>query len=446
MIGRILTRLIIGLCLIAPASAIVQPKIIQTPSGLTAWYTYDSNTPVISITFAFKGGARLDPKDKAGVASMTANILSSGTMKMDPSEFDAYQQDYAIQLGFNADADQLGGSMATLVENKEKAFSLLQEVLHNPRLMDDIFLITKNQTLTALANIAKDPSYLATRWLQTKMFKGHPYQYPAQGLPETVEKITLQDVSKYIKDNLTKDRLIIAVNGNISEEETKKVLDQIFGSMPKADGDLSDKRLTPVIDGTEEIIDLQIPQSIIYFALPGIMYDDPDFLKAALLMHIMGEDQSSRLYKEVRQKRSLAYAVSASLVWMQEAGYIIGMAGTTKAKSAETVQVLKEEWARLKKAGITQEELDNAKDFMLNAYPLNFHNTPAIAKILLSYQLTKRPVDYFQKREEMIKKISLKEMNDFITKTIDPSKLTMVIVGRPDANDTKGTEETQQPK
>jgi zinc protease len=411
--------------------AMVVPKVIKTPGGLTAWYVHDENTPVISMHFTFKGGARLDPEGKAGVADITSDLLSSGTMEKDNNAFDAYKQDYAIQLDFSADSDQLGGGLTTLVQYKDKAFDLLHEVITSPRLKDDIFNTTMDQATTALANASHEPSYLAKRSLEKMLFSGHPYQNPSEGTPESIKKITLKDIGAFIKENLTKDRLLISINGNITEAEAISMLDKTFGSLPDKGSKPLDSRFVPNVKGQTEIIDLKIPQSLIFFVLPGVMYDDPDFLKAALMMHIMGEEQASRLFREVREKHGLAYAVGASNSWRQETGLINGMVGTTKDKAAQSIEILKQEWARLKKDGITAEELENAKTYMLNQYPLNFSNSGAISKILLGYQLVHRPIDYFQKREQWIKAITLKEMNDFIAKTIQPEKLTFVIVGRP---------------
>jgi zinc protease len=419
------------------AQAMVVPKAIKTPKGLTAWYVEDKNTPVIAMNFLFKGGARLDPAGKAGVADLTADLLESGTMSKDPNAFDAYLQDYAIQLDFKADDDQLGGSLATLVQYKDQGFGLLKEVLTSPRFKEDVFEITKAQALTALANAAKDPNYQARRKFDPLVFQGHAYEQPTEGVPETIKAITLKDIETYHKTNLTKDRLLISINGNISEKDAIKLIDETFGHLPDKATKPLDDRFKPKIQGQTEVVDLAIPQSVILFALPGIMYDDPDFIKASLFMHIMGTEQAGRLFNEIREKRGLAYAVGAGPVWKQEAGYFAGMVGTTKDKAAESIKLLRSEWAKVKQTGITQEELDGAKKFLLHSYPLNFNSSAAISKMLLGYQLVHRPLDYFQKREAMIQAITLKEMNEFITKVLQPDKLTMVIVGRPEGMEPK---------
>ncbi len=428
----ILVRFVAFLAVIGASQAAIKPQIIKTPGGLTAWYFYDKATPVISISFLFKGGARLDPEGKAGVADFTTSLLNSGTVHKDPNEFDAYKQDYAIQLSFSTDSDKVGGELTTLVQHKDKAFDLLKEVFTSPRLKQDIFDNIMNMSRTSLANQTNDPSYLARRRLDTMLFKNHPYENPPEGLPQTISKITLKDIGSYIKDNLTQDKLQIAITGNIDEAHAIKMLDSTFGVLPKKSAEFKSTKTKPAINGQHDVIELKIPQSLIFFVLPGVTYDDPDFIKAALLMHIMGEEQSSRLFQEIREKRGLAYVVSASAIWRQDAGYIGGMVGSPKAKAAQSIELLKQEWARLKKDGITAEELDGAKTFMMNSYPLRFRNSSAISAILLGYQFVGRPVDYFQKREEMIAAITLKDMNDFITRVIEPEKLTFVVVGRPD--------------
>jgi zinc protease len=334
---RLLTTILVLLSLAGQSHAAIEPKLIKSPGGITAWFFNDPNTPVIAINFLFRGGARLDPAGKAGLASITSDLLDSGTMEKDPNQFDGLKQDYAIQMDFTSDADQLGGSLATLVQHKDIAFDLLHEVLTSPRLKEDVFANVMNMARTSLANETNEPNYLAKRKMQTMLFKGHSYENPVDGLPGTIEKITLKDIGTFIKSNLTKDRLVVSITGNLSEADSIAMLDKIFGSLPEKSSIPLDARIKPAINGQHEIIDLKIPQSIIFFVLPGVMYDDPDFMKSALLMHIMGEGFTSRLYREIREKHGLAYAVFANNVWSQEAGYLGGMVGSPKAKASQSI-------------------------------------------------------------------------------------------------------------
>ncbi|MBP6985567.1 MAG: insulinase family protein [Alphaproteobacteria bacterium] len=435
-----MTRFIIGLLfllMLTPAQAVIQPKVIRTPGGISLWYLYDKNTSVISLSFLFNGGARCDPEGKEGLAFITSGMFGSGTKDKEPKIFDAYKQDYGIQLGFFADSDKFNGKLAMLVEHKDIAFQALIETLSTPRLQQDVFKIIINNLKTSLANKETDPGSLAMRAIQTVLFQGHPYANQVEGTLKSIDNITLRDIEGYVQNNLTQDRLFIAVVGNIEEKELAEYIDKSFGLLPKKAKGKAGYRMSPKHTDSMEVIDMSIPQSIIYFSLPGLNFDDPDFMKMALLMHIMGDHSSSRLYNEVREKRSLAYAVSASHVWRQDAGFIIGMVGTTKENADQSIDVLRNEWIRLKKDGITQEELDGAKAFMKNTYPLKFNSSEAISEILLGFQFAGRPIDYFQKREKILSSVSLKEMNKFIQDKIQPEKLTFAVVGRPDKNTEK---------
>lgn len=423
----------------SPTFANVKPKLIKTPGGLEIWYVYDKNTPVIALNFLFKGGATADPVGKEGLAVFTAQILSSGTATKEPKDFDEYKQDYGIQLGFSADLDQLGGFLTMLKEHEDKSFALLSECLTQPRLKEDVYVNIMNAMKTALANKAKDPATMASKKMNELLFKGHTYEREPSGTKESMRRITLEDVDVYIKNNLTKDQLLLSVVGNIEEKELSRKLDEIFGKLPAKSKTPAPAYIEPAVQGQTEIIDLAIPQSYILFALPGIHYDDPDFIKAALLLHIMGHQPSSRLYKEIREKRGLAYVVAASNVWRQSTGYIMGMVGTTKDKTKISTELVREQWQKLKKDGITAEELDDAKLYMRNTYPLRFDSSDAISKILLGFQFVKRPITYFQDREKLFNAITLKDMNDFIQKTIHPEKLTFVVVGRPEETIKKPT-------
>lgn len=410
--------------------ASITPKEIKTPLGLKVWYLQDTNTPVIALSFSFEGGAKTDFENKEGLASSAVAILGEGTREKDLKTVDEFLQDHAISLRFNASIDSIEGSLAMLTDHKEEAFDILRETLMSPRMNHETLEKVKKDLLTHLANIANDPTYMATRKLESLLFPNHPYGKPVLGTSVSIKKIKLQDIEAYLDQNMSQDRLTIAITGNISEDEVKSFVDKTFGGLPEKGKPLLENRIDPIIQGQLEPITLNIPQSLILFALPGIMYDDPDFIEASLLLHIMGGGQQSRLFQEIREKRGLAYAIAAGIIWNQEAGYFKGFLGTTFDKTGESIQLTQQEWKRLKEKGVSEEELKDAKTNMINSYPLRFTNSQTIATVLVGYQRSKRPIDYFQKREKMIEEVTVEDMNNFIKRIIQPDKLTFVVVGK----------------
>lgn len=428
-------RLVIFCCLsavvfITSSYAMKAPKEITTPKGFVVWYLHDPNTPVISMKFAFRGGARLDPTGKERTAILTADMLSDGTASKTPKQFDETQQDYAFTLDFTANGDFFQGELTMLHKYREQAFQLLKETLTSPRFDDESLRKMKEFALTSLANIAKSPDYLANLRMREMLFHGHRYSRLPIGSVASVNNISLDDIKAYFKENLTRDRLIVIIVGNIDENEAKQKIDEVFEILPKVGAPFKDILVNPDIQGHNEAILLDIPQSVIYMMLPGLMYSDPNFMKLGLLTHIIGGGQSSIMFKEVREKRGLAYDASVGTSWAQEAGYIIGFMGTKAEKTAESIKVARQVWDGIVSQGVTQQVLDDAKTYMINSFPMQFTDTESLSNMLLGFRLSGRPIDYFQKRAEMINAVTLDDMNAFIKATIHPDKLTFLVVGK----------------
>jgi zinc protease len=149
--------------------------------------------------------------------------------------------------------------------------------------------------------------------------------------------------------------------------------------------------------------------------------------------HVLGSGGfTSRLYKVVREKRGLAYVVYSSLNPLAHAGLIVGGAGTANPRVAETIQVLKDEWARMARDGMTEAELADAKTFLTGSYPLRFTSSGRIASMLVGIQLDNLGIDYMDRRNGLIEAVTLADANRTAAKYLRRDRLTFVIVGQPE--------------
>jgi zinc protease len=178
------------------------------------------------------------------------------------------------------------------------------------------------------------------------------------------------------------------------------------------------------------LVNLDVPQTVITFGGPGIMRHDPNFMAAYVVNHILGGGSlSSRLYKEVREKRGLAYSVYDALLWMDHSALFIGNTGTRADRAGETIAAVEKEIKRMAEDGPTQQELDEAKSYINGSQMLALDTSSKLAQALLQYQLDKMPIDYIEKRSEIVNAVTLDQAKQ-AAKQLWSQGLLTVVVGR----------------
>ncbi|MEE2760036.1 MAG: pitrilysin family protein [Pseudomonadota bacterium] len=410
----------------------IEIKEVMSPAGITAWLVEDHSNPIITMNIAFRGGSALDPSGKEGLSVLAASTLDEGAGDLDSQAFQRKLEDLSISLSFDSGRDTFTGSLRTLTQNSAEAYRLFRMALTNPRFDPEAVERIRQQILAGLRRSAEDPRTIANGALMHQFFPDHPYGRPRNGTLETVPLIKLADLRTFQQQRIARNNLVIGIVGDITVDQTKGVLDELFGSLPKmaAPWKLPEVEARP--GSRTIIINKPVPQSIIRFGHSGIKRDDPDFLAAYLMNYLLGGGGfESRLYEEVRNKRGLAYSAWSYLSPMNASGLVLGGAGTANARAAETIEVLHEEWRRMADKGVSAEELEDAKTYLCGSYPLRFTSSKSIASILVGIQLQHLGIDYIQRRNKLITSVSQANVNRVAKKLLKPDGITLVVVGKP---------------
>jgi zinc protease len=265
------------------------------------------------------------------------------------------------------------------------------------------------------------------------MFADHPYGRPVKGCAETVSTITADDLEDLRQRLFARQRLHIAVVGDIDAETLERLLDETFGDprgrRRSARGRRGDADREPLV----EVVERNIPQSVIRFGHEGIKRDDPDFIPAYMVNSMLGGGGfGSRLMQEVREERGLVYSVFSSLQPMEHGGILYGGAATMNERAAETIEVVREQLARMAEEGPTEEELEEAKTYLTGSYPLGFDSNTSIANRLLSIQQDDLGIDYVNRRNDLIEAVTLEDARRVARRIIDPDRLVVTVVGQPE--------------
>ncbi len=411
---------------------------IVSPGGIVAWLVREPSVPLVSLEFAFRGGASQDPLEKAGVATMAAALLDEGAGNIDSKSFHERVEANAIEMSFTATRDYMAGSLRTLTDNQDEAFELLRLAITAPRFDSVDVELAREQTLSGLRRATQSPNDLASlRWWSTA-FAGHPYGRPVRGTPELVAAITVDDLRGFTRKNFARDTLKIGIVGNVDAAAAGKLIDHVFGGLPAKAQISTIAAAVPQGLGQKIAIDLDVPQSVLMIGGAGISRKDPDFMAAFVLNHILGGSAfSSRLYKEVREVRGLAYSVYSAVMPLDHTALFVSGTATRSDRATQTLEVMEAEIHKLADAGPTEDEVTKAKSFLTGSYALRFDTSIKIAEQLVQIQLEDLGIDYIDKRNSLVEAVTLADVSRVAKRLLDRNMLIMV-VGRPQITPAKG--------
>jgi zinc protease len=415
----------------APADA-MDIKRVTSPGGIEAWLVESHANPLIAMRFAFRGGAAQDPEDKQGLAYFVSGMMDEGAGDLDSVAFQERLQTLAMRMDFDAGRDVMLGNVQMLTANKDESFEVLRLATGKPRFDDDAVERVRAQIIAGLKFDENDPEEVASRAWDRLAFQDHPYGRPIKGTKASIAAITRGDLQDYVRRVFARDKLMITVVGDIDVETLSRTLDQVFGALPQASSLMPVADVKPPLGPTREVIAMQVPQSVAQFGHRAFSRKDDDFMAAYILNYIIGGGGfSSRLMEEVREKRGLAYSVHSNIFPYQHGAVFVGSVATKNEAVARSLAVIESELSLLAEEGPSAEELANAKSYLTGAYALRFESSSSIANQLSWIQIEDLGIDYVDRRNELVEKVSLDDIKRVAKRLIEAERLITTIVGKP---------------
>lgn len=420
--------------LFAPLWALAAAPIqrVVSPGGIEAWLVEERTIPMVAIEISFEGGAALDPAGREGVANFLAAMLDEGAGELDSVAFAEAEQSTGLRLSFSAGRESVNVSARMLSAHLDESLALLRQALHAPRFDEEPMRRVRGQILSSLRSDEADPSSLASNAWFAAAFPGDAYGRNPDGTAEGVAAISADDLRSAHRALLTRSGIAIGVVGAIDAETLGPILDALLADLPGG-APRSHEPVAVAATGGVTVVPFDAPQSTVLFGHAGPMQDDPDFMAVFVLNHILGGGGfSSILMEEVRERRGLAYGAYSYLATLDRAGLFLGRTGTANSRVAESLAVIREQWARVAAEGVTADQLDRAKRYLTGAYPLRFDGNGAIARILAGLQRDGYAIDYPEIRNGLVEAVTLEDIRRVAAQWLKPEDLFFVVVGRPE--------------
>ena len=425
-------RLVALFVLIAfPLRAEVDITPVTSPSGLEAWLVEERSIPFISLELIFAGGANIEPDEQAGAVSLMASLLSEGAGEMDAQAFAARTEELAARLSFDSGRDTVSVSARFLTEDAEAVIDHLRLALTEPRFDEDAIARVRNQMLASLRRDALNPNTLASRAFARAAFAGHPYARESNGTLETVAALDRDAIQAAHTGAIARDRVFIGAAGDIDSDTLGALIDRLFDGVSMTGAPLPDPVAFQASAGVE-VVPFDGPQSVVAFGHAGISRDDPDFIAAFVLNEVFGGGRfGTRLMQSLRVERGLTYGIGSFLSSGLLGSSYQGRVSTDNQNVEFVIELLREEWTRMADEGITAEERERIVTYLTGAYPLRFDGNSSIASIMASMQYQEFDIDYVNRRNDMIRALTLDELNEVAARLFDPEALFFVVVGQP---------------
>ena len=415
----------------SPANA-MKIQTIKSPGGIEAWLVEEHAVPMMAMRFAFDGGSSQDPDGKEGLANFVTAMLDEGAGELSSREFQEREEDLSMRMSYEEAKDAFYGNFETLTANRDESAKLLKLALNKPHFDADAVDRIRQQLVAALVYAARDPDKVAQNEWYALAFKGHPYARPANGTEQTITTITHDDLDGYRKRVFAKDTLKVVAVGDINADQLGRLLDEVFGDLPDKAQLTPVSKTTPVTGGKQEVIEMNVPQSVAVFGLGAMPRKDPEFIPAFVLNQILGGGGfASRLMEEVREKRGLAYSVYTYVYPYQHASIFSGGVATRNDAMGQSLDVIRDELKKMAEEGPSQQDLDNAKNYLIGSYPLRFDTNSKIATQLLGLKMDGFGPEYVENRNAMIAAVTLDDMKRVVKSLLETQNLIVTIVGKP---------------
>lgn len=403
----------------------------KNTDDLEVWLVEDHRLPIINIEFAFIGGASFDGKQH-GLNYLMSALLDEGAGELNDVAFHKALDETATHLHFSTTRDIVNGSIKMLTKHKNRAADLANMALFAPKFSDEATERVKAQIIASIRSASTNPSEIAAKKLMNLCFGDHAYGNLVKGSEQSLANISRKDLQQVCRQNFNAEHPYMVIVGDVNEQEAEQLINRIF-----ADREQTHIATTTIAEaefvgiGKQEFHHMDVPQSVVNFALPSIAQDDPDFMTLMVLNHILGGGGfSSRLMEEVREKRGLTYGIHTSLMPLKHGALITGNAATSTEKMPETIKILHEEIEKMHDKGVTENELKDAKTYLTGAYPLRFDTGAKIAHQLLSMQYFNFGIGFIDHRNDLVNKVSQADIAKMAEKLLDVKKIAQITVGR----------------
>jgi predicted Zn-dependent peptidase len=419
------TLLILGQILMAATIQHLEVNGVNVP----IIFEQDKRLPLATMQFIFTNSGSIADEQKAGLAKLSAKVMNEGTKKLGSSAFADKLEAKAIHIASSTGTETFVMEVGSLTEEFDNALEYFYDLLQDPNISKETIDKVKTTTIGSLSRKENDYDYVASTELKSLLFEGTVLAHPAAGTIASVKSIELEDIKAFLDEHLVSSRLIVAIGGDVDMKVLRPKIAKIIASLNIGEA-VEIKNYKAVEKPQEKVLLKDTQQAYLYFGSPYDMQDnDTEYYKARVATFILGTGGfGSRLMEEVRVKRGLAYSAYARVSISKSSSYFTGYLQTKLESLEEAKKTVNEVIAKFVKDGVTKDELDQTKKFLLGSEPLRVETMSQRLNRTFMEFYKGVELGYSQKELEKIKNLKLTDLNKFIKKHNEILQLSYAII------------------
>jgi zinc protease len=387
-----------------------QRKILA--NGVTVIVAENRFIPTVVIQASMRAGAMREADTQAGVANLTTRMLERGTSTRNVFQLAEGFDFLGAHLSMKTDYLSATAKVQGLSKDAPAFFQLLGEMFQTPAFPPAQFESLRSEVLGELHEYEADARWLAIRGMRERIYaQGHPFRRMAEGTIHQVEKVKLADVLAFYKRHYRPDQFVLSIAGDVRAELMFELAAKTFGrwsasgtpepfAMPAASVGLG---------AAEHWIELRNQTlSEIVLGVLGVSIRHPDYYPMLILNHILGQAGfGGRLGSRLGDAEGLALSTQSSFDASLVEGPFVIRATANSAGTARVIELLRAEAEKVRKLGVTTEEVTSAKKALIHGWPVQLENNEAVARQLLSMELFQLGDDYLQQYPELITSVKM---------------------------------------
>jgi zinc protease len=409
----------------------LEPRREILDNGIVLLWNESRDTPSVAIRGSFPAGSAREAVEKAGLAGLTARLLRRGTHRHSAQEISAVVEEVGASFSVWGGTEEGGFSAKCLDRDVGTVLDVLQEVLEQPAFAEDEIAKTRGEVLVGLREQEDSTRARADEAILRALFpEGHPYSRFSIGTRETVEALRQEDFRAFHASYYGAAGMLVSVAGALHPNPVRSRLGRWFpnrtGPSPQPDW-----HVTPSSVPQHARISMPHKSQVdIILAGPGIARHHPDFFALSLVNLILGGlGLMGRLGERVREQQGIAYHVSCRSTSRLWAGEWSASAGVAPANVDRAIQAILEEVQRVREERVSEEELQDARDYLIGSLPLRMETNDGIAGYLLNSEYYGLGMDYIRRYPGYILAESRESLREAARKHMDPATFSQAIAG-----------------
>ncbi len=399
-------------------------------NGLVLLHSEQHNLPIVKVTLLIKASPLNETPEKAGLASLTADLLTEGTETRSSEEISEEIEFIGAEISASTDVDYTMISLSVLKKDIEKGFELFSDILLNPAFPEKEIERIKMLIKGSLKQREEDPGFIAERRFRKIVYGEHPYGRLVEGDPGTIDSITREDIVRFYESYYRPNNAILAVVGDLSYEEVDQLLRKYLAAWARKP--VPEEMTYSIPDLGKSVfvsVDRDLTQANIILGHIGIERSNPDYYAVSVMNYILGGGGfASRIMNRIRDDLGLAYDVHSFYSSDRYRGVFQAGVQTKNESAKAVIGLLLEEIERIRKEPVSDEELADAKSFLTGSFPRRLDTMGKIASFLALTEFYDLGIDYDRRYPEYINSVTKEEIIKVAKKYLHPERYVLVIV------------------